>query len=587
MGSYQRIFPPPEPSTQQPASGAARSTTNTAHTHTSKLGYYLNLICETANWSSETNSTKARREFLAKKREKEAEKQRKFDDWKLRRQRSNPHVHAKISTTIDKSVLAMSRRAISMSDVHVRRRYELVYRVRGFSKSPYGLHGGGGAGAGGDAGHIGTFEAAMAPLAHPLLPPPPVSVPPGFWTTAQGGAHQQLQLQLALHQQQVLMAQQMQNNGSGSGGSGSGGGRSKQLMPIKVKNLNDSFKGGWEPHASSAGGASGGSGGGLASTANSMFATLVGANGTGSGSGGGSGGVGGGSGNGDVGVGVSFLGTSPFSGRGMTGSKGVPAALMRMAATTNAASGGDRGGDRGSNASSGGLRIPAGPPGPLGSLLLATMSNNGTGSGTGSSSNLYSGRSSLTTVGGSGNGASGKLGSSGSSSKAGDGSSARLSSSTYASSGSSAASWSAALPSDLMSATVRRTPRARMQTSATDSIMASSSSPSARMMQYDRPAAAGRPSQSQSQSQSQGAAPIGGKQASRVRPASTGSGGMRHAYRTGKSDAAVTSAFPINISPGHGHGRTAGHAAGAGHLPASKQMFWRVPDLDRGERVDK
>nr|KAJ3418652.1 Tubulin polyglutamylase ttll13P [Polyrhizophydium stewartii] len=113
MGNYERVFPPDDPK---------------------KLAKYLYLVSETANWSSETNSTKARREFLQRKREKEELEQRRFEQWKQRRQRANPHVQSKISTSLDKS-LTTARRTLSMNDAQLRKRYEAMVRLQGAALS--------------------------------------------------------------------------------------------------------------------------------------------------------------------------------------------------------------------------------------------------------------------------------------------------------------------------------------------------------------------------------------------------------------------------------------------------------------------
>lgn len=64
MGNYQRIFPPE---------------------NIKKLKQYVYLIAETAKLSSETNTTKFRKQYLERKKEKELEKERTLNGWKLKR----------------------------------------------------------------------------------------------------------------------------------------------------------------------------------------------------------------------------------------------------------------------------------------------------------------------------------------------------------------------------------------------------------------------------------------------------------------------------------------------------------------------
>ncbi|KAI9204470.1 tubulin-tyrosine ligase family-domain-containing protein [Polychytrium aggregatum] len=73
LGDYWRIFPP---------------------TDVTKLTQYLQCVAEAANLFAETNSTKVRREYLLKKREKEEEINRKHQEWKARQMQQSLNVSA-------------------------------------------------------------------------------------------------------------------------------------------------------------------------------------------------------------------------------------------------------------------------------------------------------------------------------------------------------------------------------------------------------------------------------------------------------------------------------------------------------------
>lgn len=77
LGQYLRIFPP--------------------ENH-EKFLHYLYILAETGKISSETNSTKARKAFLAQKREHETAKLRLHDNWKARHERQHPNIIAKVDT---------------------------------------------------------------------------------------------------------------------------------------------------------------------------------------------------------------------------------------------------------------------------------------------------------------------------------------------------------------------------------------------------------------------------------------------------------------------------------------------------------
>lgn len=94
IGKYQRIFPPDDPK---------------------KLGSYLYLIEKTASWSSETVSTKARREFLQKKKDMEEEKKRKFEVWKTQRLKIANRVSSKVDNSIDRTLLPRKLSVVSDS----------------------------------------------------------------------------------------------------------------------------------------------------------------------------------------------------------------------------------------------------------------------------------------------------------------------------------------------------------------------------------------------------------------------------------------------------------------------------------------
>ncbi|EGF78801.1 hypothetical protein BATDEDRAFT_26123 [Batrachochytrium dendrobatidis JAM81] len=109
MGQYERIFPPSD---------------------TKQLSKYLYLMHEPVTWSSETNSTKARKEHLERKKHQELDQQRKIESWKLRQKRDNPHIQSKVNSLANQTVLD-ARRAMDSNGLIVSKNERIDYQKSG------------------------------------------------------------------------------------------------------------------------------------------------------------------------------------------------------------------------------------------------------------------------------------------------------------------------------------------------------------------------------------------------------------------------------------------------------------------------
>ncbi|KAJ3309445.1 Tubulin polyglutamylase ttll6 [Boothiomyces sp. JEL0838] len=110
LGEYERIFPPQD---------------------TDKLGKYLFLMHETANWSTETNTTKARKAYKELQKLKENKKQVLLEKWKLKQQ--TKHINPKVNTTTDKLNF---KKQLEMLDISTLKRADYTRQLYKDASSP-------------------------------------------------------------------------------------------------------------------------------------------------------------------------------------------------------------------------------------------------------------------------------------------------------------------------------------------------------------------------------------------------------------------------------------------------------------------
>ncbi|KAJ3275781.1 Tubulin polyglutamylase ttll6 [Terramyces sp. JEL0728] len=114
LGDYERIFPPED---------------------TQRLGKYLYLMDETANWSTETNTTKARKAYHESKQNQENRKQVMLEKWKLKQQ-TKKHINPKVNTSINPLNF---KKQLEMLDINTLKRADYTRQLYQDASSPLPL----------------------------------------------------------------------------------------------------------------------------------------------------------------------------------------------------------------------------------------------------------------------------------------------------------------------------------------------------------------------------------------------------------------------------------------------------------------